>query len=86
VNTVNTPTDNDTEEVPWYAFHDNLASLWTWLDEHGHTPGDGPAYFMEKPWKWNLEYDAYLAFVMKKPPLNSTTEDVHDFLHSIGLV
>lgn len=78
--------DEPAEGVKWYADHNNLASLWEWLGNHDNEPGDGPAYFMEKPWKWNLEYDAYLTYVMKEPPLNHTNEEVHEFLHSIGLV
>lgn len=40
----------------WYHNHVNLAALWRWLEERGETPTDGPAYFMEKPWKWEGEW------------------------------
>lgn len=48
-------------EMPWFAFHVNLAALWQWLDENGETPSDGPAYFMEKPWKWDSEWERFKA-------------------------
>lgn len=47
----------------WWDSHENLARLWRWLDARGETPGDGPAYFMEKPWKWAPEWDAMNAEV-----------------------
>ena len=70
--------------VVWWT-HDNLAALWSWLDENGLDPADGPAYFMEKPWKWNLEYDAMIHSVHGKAPLNSSPEDVLKFLNDHNL-
>lgn len=43
----------------WWKDHNNLAALWAWLDEEGCPPEDGPAYFMEKPWKYQAEWTAY---------------------------
>lgn len=47
--------------TPWYSNHGNLSLLWSWLEERGETPADGPAYFMEKPWKWDTEWLRYVA-------------------------
>ena len=70
--------------VVWWT-HDNLAALWSWLTENGLEPHDGPAYFMEKPWKWNLEYDAFLHSTQGKGALNSTPEEVLAYLHDNNL-
>lgn len=41
---------------PWYADHQNLALLWRWLEDRGDQPAD-PAHFIEKPWKWEPEWN-----------------------------
>lgn len=70
----------------WWAFHTNMAELWSWLEEHdARHLVDGPAYFMEKPWKWNLEYDAIIAHLHGDTPLNSDPADVLVYLEGLGL-
>jgi hypothetical protein len=39
----------------WWADHDNLAALWSWLEDRVQEP-DSVVYFLEKPWKWTPEY------------------------------
>lgn len=54
----------------WYAIHDNLLALARWLKEEGHWDGDGGVgnliYFFEKPWKYDNEWSAYQALLVKE--------------------
>jgi len=77
--------EQEKRAVEWWSDHNNLADLWKWLDEIGFTPGDGPGYFMEKPWKWNREYDTYLAVVHSKGALNSTPEEIAECRTGMGV-
>lgn len=43
------------EARDWWEDHDNLAELWRFLEDRGEQPND-PAYFLDKPWKWDPEY------------------------------
>jgi hypothetical protein len=47
--------------MTWYDDRNNLAALWSWLEDCHKLPADGPAYFMEKPWKWQDDWDSYQA-------------------------
>lgn len=42
----------------WYRDPVNLAKLWRWLEDQGETPDD-PAYFLERPEKWDEEWQRY---------------------------
>lgn len=68
--------DNEQAQVEWWNDHRNLATLYEWLERYSNNPQDGPAYFMEKPWKWNMEYDAMLILEFQKAPLNSSPGQV----------
>lgn len=57
----------------WYEYNGNLARLWRWLDERGEAPND-PAYFMEKPWKWEAEWDAMREAVTTTPSTTKGTQ------------
>ena len=46
----------------WWRNRMNLASLWEWLDNQDAAPGDGAAYFMRKPWKWDPEWERFQAY------------------------
>jgi hypothetical protein len=39
----------------WWDDHDNLAELWSWLEDRGQEP-DSVVYYLQKPWKWTPEY------------------------------
>ena len=70
--------------IEWWT-HSNLSMLYGWLCENGLEPYDGPAYFMEKPWNWSLEYDAFLVAVLGKAPLNRDPLEVIAYLHENGI-
>lgn len=40
----------------WFDDRAVLVELWRWLEERGEQPAD-PAYYIEKPQHWQLEYD-----------------------------
>ena len=40
----------------WWREPQNLADLWCFLVEEGEAPSD-PAYYMEKPWKYEPEWE-----------------------------
>lgn len=42
--------------APWHEYVANLHALWVWLENRGDQPDD-PAYFLEKPWKWEPEWN-----------------------------
>lgn len=42
----------------WYRDPVNLAKLWRWLEDQGETPDD-PAYFLERPEKWDEEWQRF---------------------------
>jgi hypothetical protein len=46
--------------TPWYGFHDNVANLARYLADNG-TSADNLADYIEKPWKWEDEWQEYLA-------------------------
>ena len=54
----------------WYAIHDNLTALARWLKYQGEWDGDGGVgnliYFFEKPWKYDNEWSAYQAHLVKE--------------------
>ena len=44
--------------LAWWADHQELAALLRWLEEqHGYTSSTEIIPVLEKPWKWQPEYD-----------------------------
>jgi hypothetical protein len=52
---VHTPDPADRVEPNWWRDHDNVATLASYLADHGFTAHD-VAYAVEKPWKFEDEY------------------------------
>lgn len=46
-------------KLPWWALTRNVHDLWRWLEQQGDAPTD-PAYYLEKPWKWEAEWNRML--------------------------
>lgn len=44
---------------PWYQSHANLHDLAIWLEER--EPNFDWRYFLEKPWKWETDWDEFTA-------------------------
>lgn len=51
---LNKGTDPD-----WYRDHENLAELWRHLIAIGEAPTDNVGRFLEKPWRWQAEWQRY---------------------------
>jgi len=54
----------------WYLDRDNILGLARWLKDEGQWDGAGGVgnliYFFEKPWKYDNEWDAYQASLLKE--------------------
>jgi len=54
----------------WYFDRDNIFGLARWLKQEGQWDGAGGVgnliYFFEKPWKYDSEWDAYQASLLKE--------------------
>ncbi len=44
-------------ERPWYTDHARLSDLARWLIKRDELPLDEVPYYLEKPWKWEREYE-----------------------------
>ena len=48
--------------MPWYDLNDNLANLGYYLVDTYGLNTDDILYMVEKPWKYNTEWQEYLDF------------------------
>ena len=65
----------ETGKDQWYDDRNNLADLWRWLEDQGDD--SDPAYFLEKPWKWSLE------FAQMRAPREDTVERLRSRLAKV---
>lgn len=49
-------------KLAWYDDHRNIASLASWMADQGRTAHE-VAYMVEKPWKFDEEYDTFLLYL-----------------------
>lgn len=49
--------------LKWYDSRENLARLLEWLDKQGEASVEisWMTYYLEKPWKWQVEWGKFLA-------------------------
>jgi hypothetical protein len=53
------------DSKPWYIEHSNIALLASWAAHTGHNAAE-VAYMVEKPWKYDDEFNQALAWALGK--------------------
>ena len=55
------------DEIPWYADHDNIANLAEYMANVQHDSAANVAYMVGKPWKYSDAYAEMLAHEAAQP-------------------
>ena len=55
--------------MKWYNDHDNVVGLARWMEKMDLWVSTAEViYFMEKPWKWTLEYELWVLYKKQTSP------------------